>query len=447
MSRGFALAGLCLLLGAAEAQAQRTIDGRLPTRTAAGRLGLERAWSNAVPLGSPDERVLGFNVDGGLLFVKTSHGYLHTYDAETGRPLWNARLGPAAAEAYDVAVNSTQVIATNLKTIYGLDRATGREVWQAALDDLPSTGTGATEDQAMVGLRSGKIMAFSTHSVEQVQSIPRSAGSFLWAWQSRSRLSARPIPTEKVVAFGSTDHRVYVSTKGGVGLKPSLLFRFLTGGPISANMAIWGNRTLIVPSGDNNVYAVDLFTGDARWTVPTGSPVDQEPLVSGAEVYIINEQGRVMRIDGNNGEVVWSTATPAHRLIAMSPSRLYLETQFTDLMILDRATGAVIASPAASRDRAGLDLRDFSLSFPNYYDDRLYFCTPSGLLVCLREAGKTEPTPLRDPKMPPFGSIPDEEILPEGDSAEPLKILAAPPRTAPSDTIPSDDQPDFPGRP
>jgi outer membrane protein assembly factor BamB len=447
MSRRIALAGLCLLLWTSAATAQRTVDAKLPTRTATARLGLERQWFTAIPLGNANERVLSFNVDGGLLFVKTTGGNLHTSDAETGRPLWMAHLGPAAARGFDVAVNSTQVIATNLKTIYGLDRATGREVWHATLDDLPSTGTGASEDQAMVGLRSGKIMAFTTHKIEQYQSIPRSAGSFLWAWQSRTELSARPIITDKVVTFGSQDHRVYTATLGSLTVKPRLLYRFLTGGPISANMAIWGNRTIIVPSGDNNVYAIDLFTGTVRWEVATGAPVDQEPLVSGSEVYMINEQGRVMRLDGNQGDVIWDTPTPAHRLLALSPARLYLETEFQDLMILDRATGAVLASPRESHERAGLNLRDFALSFPNYYDDRIYFCSEGGLLVCLREMGRVQPTPLRDPNLPPFGSIPEDGLLSEGDTAETPRDAGSPPRTGPSDTIPSGADPGLPGRP
>jgi outer membrane protein assembly factor BamB len=427
MFRRLALAGLALLLTAAPALPQSITDSRLPTRIAAARLGLERQWYTTVPLGNGHERVLMFNVDGGMLFVQTSGGNLFAYDAESGRALWNANLGPAAAQAFDVSVGTDQVITTNLKTLFGLDRETGRIRWQASLEDLPSTSTGVGDGQAMVGLRSGKIQAFTTREIERKKGIPRLPGGFLWAWQTGAELSARPITTPKVTTFGSQDHRVYTATNGDVETKPLLLYRFLTGGPISANMAIWGNRTLIVPSGDNEVYAIDLFDGTFRWSVATGAPIDQEPLVSGAEVYVTNASGRVIRIDGTNGEVVWDQHVGGEKLLALSPSRLYLETQDHDLMIMDRATGQLLAGPRETLQRAGLDLRGFSLSFANYYDDRLYFCTPGGLLVCLREIGRTRPTTLRDPSLPPFGTIPPGGLMTDTDSPD-AREVAAPPR-------------------
>ncbi len=430
MSRRLALAGLLLALWAPTALAQRPFAADLlPTRSATARLGLERQWWAAVPMGDVHERILNFNVDGGTLFIHTSGGNLHAYDAESGRYLWVADLGPSTAEAFPVATNSDQAFVTSLKTLFAIDRRSGQIMWKAELDHLPSTGTGADEEAAMVGLRSGKLVAYNARNRTQEKPPGRSEGTFNWAWQTRAQLSARPVVTPKVVAFGSQDHRVYVAQKGDFAIKSQLLFRFLTSGPISANLATWGNRTLIAPSGDQNVYAVDLFTGQSRWSVATGASVDQEPLVQGADVFAINAQGRVLAIDGGSGTVKWDRNTPAQRLIAISPSRLYFETREHDLMILDRSSGQVLADARATLERAGLNLRDFSLSFPNYQNDRLYFCTPSGLLVCLREMGRTQPVPLRDPSWPPFGTIPPDGLLTNEDSVPPL----AKPKPAPAE--------------
>ncbi len=418
MIRRLTLTGLLLAWVAAPAPAQRTgASDPLPTRSAAARLGLERQWHTLVPLGAGHDEVLFFNVDGSLLFVHTSGGNLHAYDSESGKALWTASLGQATATALPVSHNSDQVIVTSLNTLFALDKATGRIIWKADLEDLPSTGTSADEDFAMVGLRSGKMVAYNTRDRTQKVIGGRSAGTFAWAWKSNGELSARPISTPAVVAFGSQDSRVYVATKGGEDdkKKPLLLFRFLTGGPISANLAVWGNRTLIVPSADNNVYAIDLFNGKTRWEVPTGSPVDQEPLVSGTEVFAINEEGRLLAIDGKTGEVLWSRFSGAERILAVSPVRLYLETEDQDLIIVDRSSGQILANARATHELAGLNLREFTLGFPNYQDDRLYFCTPTGLLVCLREAGRTSPVMLRDPSWPPFGTIPENGLLTDED--------------------------------
>src|SRR5207249_1966572 len=95
-------------------------------------------------------------------------------------------------------------------------------------------------------------------------------------------------------------------------------------------------------------------------------------------------------------------ATP----LAASPKRLYLQSTFGDLMIVDRAAGQFVADARATSQRAGLDLRDYLLSLTNTDNDRIYLATPSGYVICLREAGNVEPAPVRDPKALGFGEIP-----------------------------------------
>ena len=78
-----------------------------------------------------------------------------------------------------------------------------------------------------------------------------------------------------------------------------------------------------------------------------------------------------------------------------------------------------IARPAACwwtrarpSSRAGLKLRDFDLDIVNRFNDRLYFATSSGMIVCMRETGHVQPRPLKDPKAPPFGYVPPEGLKP-----------------------------------
>jgi hypothetical protein len=100
-------------------------------------------------------------------------------------------------------------------------------------------------------------------------------------------------------------------------------------------------------------------------------------------------------------------------------------------MILDRMTGKVLASPRDTRDRAGLNLREFDYAFANDQNDRMYFATKPGFLMCLHVTGRLVPRPLRDPASKPFGyfspeegakvvaPLPEEEAKPEGGDAKP----------------------------
>ncbi|HEU5115058.1 MAG TPA: PQQ-binding-like beta-propeller repeat protein [Isosphaeraceae bacterium] len=421
-----ALVPVLVAIGGPTAWAQRPFPtDLLPTQANVSRLGLERQWYSVVPLAGVDDRVLDFTVDQGVFVVHTSGGYIHTFDAETGRYFWGASIGHKTAKAFPASVNSNQIFVTSLNELIGFDRATGRKLFDVDLENLPATGTGCDEELAMVGLRSGKLVAFNTRD-HSTDGTPRgqAAGSFAFAWQTKGMLTARPLVAEKLIAFGSADHRVYVALKartgGVIGGSTKLLFRYLTAGPISANLAAYGNRTLVIPSGDNNVYAVDLLNATTRWSVATGAPVDQEPLVFRQDVFVINAEGRVLNIDALTGELKWSTPTGCKVLLAVTPSRLYLRTATNELVILDRANGKVVASARDTLERAGLNLRPFVLSFPNYYDDRLYYSTPNGLIICLREIGRTKPTTLRDPTLAPFGTIPKEGLLTE--TEEPIYL-------------------------
>ena len=128
--------------------------------------------------------------------------------------------------------------------------------------------------------------------------------------------------------------------------------------------------------------------------------------------YCLNQAGYLTQLDPATGNVRWSTLTQGARFVGVGGSRIYLRSWNNDLYIIDRASGQVLADPAATKQRAGLNLREFDLSMLNRFDDRLYFGTDSGMVLCIRELGATEPRLLHDPKALPFGYIPPEGIKP-----------------------------------
>ena len=131
-------------------------------------------------------------------------------------------------------------------------------------------------------------------------------------------------------------------------------------------------------------------------------------------------------IDVTTGLSRWTISTLGGRLLAVSATKVYLESHDDDLFVVDRQTGKIIYDPATTFQRAGINLRGFALGPTNRFDDRLYFGTTHGLVVCLREIGQVAPRPLRDPKAKPFGYIP-----PEGypDTVRPRRAPVAPPPT------------------
>ena len=376
-----------------------------------------------VPL-NDTERMLRISRSADLLFAQTNHGSVHTYDAQSGKLLWSSSLGQLL-RFQPVSSNSYAVFGTSGDVLIALDRKTGRLVWKKSLGTIPTCGTVCDEDRVMVGTMDGRVDAYSLREKGpkgemKIRTKPVQA----WGWQTSGPVRTLPLPAEHVVALGSSDGRVYVVMND----ERTSLYRVRTGGPIGEGLGSYGTRTLLIPSADNNLYAIDLLTSDALWTFSSGGPMDQAPVVAGEEIYCINQAGYLTLLDPATGNVRWNTLTQGAQFVAVGASRIYLRSWNKDLYIIDRASGQVLADPAATKQRAGLNLREFGLSMLNRFDDRLYLGTDSGMVVCLREIGATQPRLLRDPKALPFGYIPPEGIKP---TPPPVPAARRPPSPAP----------------
>jgi outer membrane protein assembly factor BamB len=394
MPRRLAMACVALLtLAVGDAHAQVSFGtNSIPGRTALARVNLDRQFTIVVPLNGP-EKLTQLSIDAGMLFAQTNNANFYAFDAETGRSLWVAHLGDVTTRAQPASVNSDTVFVANSNELYALDRATGRVIWNKEMGSQPSSSTAADETRVMIGLESGKLVVYDTKT-----------GKELWNIQSNSRISSHPVMAGRVVAFGSEDRKLYMSRSDNA----KLLWRFATGGPIVAPIGKHGLRTLLVPSSDKAIYAVDLFTGVSKWILPTGAPVEQEPLVADDDVYVVNTEGYLSAIHIPTGELSWTVSTLGGRLISVSATKVYLESHDEDLFVVDRATGKIIYDPATTFHRVGINLRDYALGPTNRFDDRLYLGTTHGLVICLREIGQVAPRPNRDPKSKPFGYIPPE---------------------------------------
>lgn len=430
MSRRLVLTGaLVALVWAAPGRAQVPFSSNIvPNRTSLARLGLERQWMAVAPLAG-DERLLAISMAEDLLFAQTSKGFFHVFNSESGQHLWTSRLGKTAIESPGASVNSYAVVVTNMNTLFVLDRKTGRPIWSHDLGARPTSSTAADEDRAMVGLVNGKIYAYNLKDKDPVSKKSKLADKPLeaWNWQTDGEIHTRPLPAGRICVFGSDDGKVYTAFSD----ERTLLYRIATGGPIGTGFGTVGTRLLLAPSGDNNLYGIDVLTARILWTFASGAPIKQEPMVGDEEIFVVNSAGFLSALDPNNGSVRWTTSTHGGRLLSIGTKRVYLESDHGDLFIVDRSTGQTIFDPKATRDRIGLDLRLYEHGITNRLNDRLFFATSSGMIISLRELGQTKPRLLRDAKSQPFAYIP-----PEGVSLNPP--LPAPPTEPPAEEKPAE---------
>lgn len=430
MCRRMILACWVLVLSGLPARAQVPFSQNLlPTRTALARLGLERQWMGIVPLNS-DERVLSISLSEDMFFAQTNKGYFHAFNAETGQHLWDVRLGNQTAQSRPASVNSFAVFVTNLNRLFALHKATGRTIWEKELPGtLPSCSTTCDEELVTAGFDNGKIYAYKLKEKIGKTDKTRIASKPIdaWNWQTSGKVETRSLLTGRFVVFGSDDGKVYVAQTD----EAKMIYRIRTGGKIGAGFGTLGTRLLLVPSADRNLYAIDLLTSEVLWTYPSGAPISQAPLALDNEVFVVNDEGRLTLLDPTTGSPRWTISTQGGPLLAIGRQRIYLESHDRDLFIVDRVSGQMLVDPRAAHERAGFDSRHFELGQTNRQNDRIYYATHSGLVVCIREIGQIKPHNLRDPSKPAFGTIPLEGVT--------LPDYFGPQKVRPEDLPPSDD--------
>ncbi len=169
-----------------------------------------------------------------------------------------------------------------------------------------------------------------------------------------------------------------------------LKYRLKTEAPIVSQPAylpadpnlVGDSGVIFAASQDGYVHAIQEKDGTHLWRFSTGDPVDQAPVVIGYRVFVTSELGGLYNLDAKSGKVMWYTPGIA-RFLSASRTRLYTLDRLDRIVVLDARTGTrldtLVLPPA------------WTIRPANYWTDRLYLATESGLLMCLHEAGLDKP--------------------------------------------------------
>lgn len=139
---------------------------------------------------------------------------------------------------------------------------------------------------------------------------------------------------------------------------PDPAWKYVAGSPITAPPSVVGNR-LYLTSEDGNVVALDRDTGELIWRYESRLTAGVTPAVADGLVFVVLRPGLVSALEADTGEVVWSRRLRTASLPSptVADGRLYVaESDQNRLLALDAATGDtlweyrlsdwVIAAPA-----------------------------------------------------------------------------------------------------
>ncbi|WP_309091891.1 PQQ-binding-like beta-propeller repeat protein [Phenylobacterium sp.] len=339
-------------------------DGKVFVMDAEGRVAAHDArtgaqlWRTGTNPGDNKRDRLAFG--GGLayadgkLYVSSGWRQVLQIDANTGAIGWRTRTGEAVHGAPTVAAGRVMVIALD-NTLLTFDAATGTPSWtyQALAESariLSASSPAVSGDTVVAAFGSGELVALRAVN-----------GNDLWneALSRASRTSAlseiRDIPGRPVIYQGD----VFAVSHSGV------------------------------------FAAIDLRTGQARWSLPVVGVTT--PLPAGDVVYVVSKAGEVICASRETGQIYWIRdlnegfkgkrkggffgigGQRMNRPIWSGPmltnNKLIVAGQTGQLAILNAKTGEV---------ERRLDLGGPSMLSPIAMGDTIYVVTDEATLVALR---------------------------------------------------------------
>lgn len=281
-----------------------------------------------------------------IVFAATGFGELFALEATSGATLWRQKVEAPITSSPTVADGKVYVISRDSRA-WALDIKTGRIAWQLA---------GAPSNASLIG-GSGPVIT------GRVAVLPFASG-------------------ELVAALKTSGLRVWGSSVAGQrrGRAYSNISD-ITGDPVLADGIIYA------ANAGGRIVAIKPSSGERIWTANEGaySPV----LPAGDSVFMISDQGELLRLDRETGERIWGKRLPyftarkikrrdeiyANFGPILAGGRLIVASNDGLIRSYDPATGALIGSTPI-RGGAG--------SNPVIVNGTLYIVTAKGQLTAFR---------------------------------------------------------------
>ena len=287
-------------------------------------------------------------------------------DSVTGRQVWafppapdtstGAMVSQPGVSDDVVVVGSEGPTGSYSGVLYGLDRATGQQLWclafdqkgvdregcplargeqpagvlffRPAIDNRVIGGIAVADGTAYFGLANGRVFAVDVATGRDLWSFP--AGRDVWA---------TPVVTEDTVFVASLDHTLYALDRdnGQVSWQRDM-------GAALAGTPLLIDDTLYVGTFGDQLAAIDAATGQDRWPpFATSNWVWSGPAEQDGILYFTDVGGTVYAVNSESGQQVWQPVRPGGIMRArpvVTADSVIVGDRDGNLFALDRATGA-----------------------------------------------------------------------------------------------------------
>ncbi|HEY2178428.1 MAG TPA: PQQ-binding-like beta-propeller repeat protein [Caulobacteraceae bacterium] len=325
---------------------------------------------------------------GGRIFVMDGAADVSAHDAGTGAQIWRTNISPKTKRGQEgwgggVAFADGKLFVTSgYREVVALDANTGRLLWRT-LTDAPMHAAPTVFD--------GRVFAEDVN--DELFAFAADTGAQTWTYQAltepaRILASTSPaVENETLVSSFASGELVALRAANGNELWNASLSRANRTNALSEIRDIPGRPVIyktdvFAVSHSDVLAAVDLRTGQTRWTLPVSAITTPWPV--GDVVYVVDLSGQVICASRDAGQVYWIRDLNAglkkkQRAFWSSPilasNRLITVSSKGEAVALDPKSGAV---------QRRLRLGGGALIGPIAVNGTLYVVSEAAQLIAIR---------------------------------------------------------------
>jgi len=272
--------------------------------------------------------------------------------------VWNERIGKGADRSgarMQPAYADGRIFASGVDgTIAALDAQTGRTIWQKKLGSrhgfILHRGKNSLEWSGGPSVSGDLLVVGSLEGV--VQALDAGTGTERWVAQVSSEVISAPAIGDGVVVVRTNDGRLYgLNSADGTrrwifdrSTVPVLSLRGNSSPHIANGVVVAGEdngRVVAVRVADGSpVWEQLLSPGEGRSEIERLQDVDGQVALNNGVVYASGYRGQVAALIGETGRPLWSHELSSYTGVSVAPTQLYIADADSAVWALDLRTGA-----------------------------------------------------------------------------------------------------------
>jgi outer membrane protein assembly factor BamB len=271
-------------------------------------------------------------------FVKVWASSIKSDDAMRGE-----HLGPA--------ISGERVFLAGLGEVRAVSLTTGKTIWSKRSEYRFAGGPSTDGKRVLVGTLDGDVLAFDAAD-----------GEALWSAEVTSEVLAAPTFAGDLGIICSNDGRITaldLSTgKRSWQVDRDVPLLSLRGG---ASAMVDGD-TLYVPSDSGKVFALNLADGAIKWeqavNISNGrneleriADIDGGSVLASGDLFVAGYNGQTSAVAAGSGSTLWTYQGPSVVGLTVDERRVYLTNNQSEVVALDRRSGAEIWKQSALLNR------------------------------------------------------------------------------------------------